>query len=214
MEINYQNIISLKMKDSSMKKLPLKLWMLPLLILLTLITTSNAWAQWSIGGSYEIRSKSPKNGFGARIEKTIPLPLPLLSIVGRAHFSYFSENNKITNTGGYSYSTDFKDYDLGLTALAKVNLGIIDPYAGVGIGTTNYKVDVKNLSNPQSQNSILYNVTFGSDVALIPHLHPFVEYRITKNNFKDFNFTANTGTIKQQAENSPGRVIFGLLLQF
>ncbi|HKJ45364.1 MAG TPA: outer membrane beta-barrel protein [Balneolales bacterium] len=197
-----------------MKKLFSKLRMLPLLILLILITTSTAWAQWSIGGSYEIRSKTPKNGFGVRIERSIPLPLPLVSIVGRAHFSYFSENNKITKSGTYKYSTDFKDYDFGLTALAKVKLGIIDPYAGIGIGSTNYKVDIKDLGNPQSQNSVIYNVTFGSDVALIPHLHPFVEYRITKNNFKDFNFTANTGAIKQQVDTSPGRVIFGLLLQF
>ncbi|HKJ34886.1 MAG TPA: outer membrane beta-barrel protein [Balneolales bacterium] len=194
-----------------MKKLFAKVWMLPLLILLTLFTTSNAWAQWSVGASYEIRTANPKTGFGARIEKDIKLPIPLVSIVGRAHFSYFNANNKITQTGGYSYSTDFKDYDLGLTALGKVKLGVVNPYVGIGIGSDTYHVNIPDLGGGKTKNSIFYNATVGAEAALIPFIHPFVEYRISKRNFKDFNFEGN---YKQQVDNSPGRLIMGISLQF
>lgn len=194
-----------------MKKLFSKVWMFPLLILLTLFMTSNAWAQWSIGASYEIRTSTPKTGFGARIERTVKLPIPLLSLVGRAHFSYFNANNKITKTGGYSYSTDFKDYDLGLTFLGKVNLGVVDPYVGIGIGSDTYHVNIPDLGGGKTNKSIFYNATVGAQATLIPFIHPFVEYRITKNNLKDFNFAGN---YKQQADNSPGRLILGISLQF
>lgn len=194
-----------------MKKLFSKFRMIPILILLVLISTSTAWAQWSVGASYEIRTQTPKTGFGIRIEKNIKLPIPLIAIVGRAHFSYFSKNNKLTKSGSYSYSTDFKNYDFGLTALGKVKLGIIDPYVGIGIGSDSYRINIPNLGNDKTKNSIFYNANIGAEVNLVPLLHPFIEYRISKNHFNQFNFS---GGYKQQIKNSQGRLMMGVSIQF
>ncbi len=170
---------------------------------------STAAAQFGIGATYEVRSKDPQNGFGLRIENMAKLPIPLLSLGFRAHFSYFSSQNKITSNGNISYETNnINDYDLGLDAIGEVKLGLVNPYIGLGIGSRTYKVDYKavaNLSN-EKQSSIFYNGTIGVQLGIIPVLKPFIEYRVTKSNLKDFKGATPS--------NTNGRYIFGVLLQF
>ena len=170
---------------------------------------STAAAQFGIGASYEVRSKDPQNGFGLRIENMAKLPIPLLSLGFRAHFSYFSAQNKITSSGNVSYETnDLKDYDIGLDAIGEVKLGLVNPYIGLGLGSRTYKVDYKavtNLSNEQ-KSSIFYNGTIGVQLGIIPVLKPFIEYRVSKSNLKDFKGA--------KPSNTNGRYIFGVLLQF
>lgn len=170
---------------------------------------STAAAQFSIGASYEIRNKDPQDGFGIRIQNMAKLPIPLLALGFRAHYSYFSAQNKITSSGNVSYETnDLKDYDIGIDAIGEVKLGLVDPYIGLGLGSRTYKVDykaVEQLKN-EKKSSIFYNGTIGVQLGIIPVLKPFIEYRITKSNLKDFNGV--------KPSNTNGRYIFGVLLQF
>lgn len=172
---------------------------------------STAAAQFGIGASYEVRSKDPQNGFGVRIENMAKLPIPLLSLGFRAHFSYFSANNKVTKSGDITYDgklADLKDYDIGLDAIGEVKLGLVDPYIGLGVGSRTYKVSYQDAATlgEGNKSSLFYNGTIGVQLGIIPVLKPFIEYRVTKSNLKDFKGVSPS--------NTNGRYIFGVLLQF
>ena len=172
---------------------------------------STAAAQFGIGATYEIRNNDPQDGFGLRIENMAKLPIPLLALGFRAHFSYFSANNKITKSGDITYDgklADLKDYDLGIDAIGEIKLGLVNPYIGLGIGSRTYKVDYQQVValSKQKNSSIFYNGTIGVQLGIIPVLKPFIEYRVTKSNLKDFKGVTPA--------NTNGRYIFGVLLQF
>ncbi|HKK46636.1 MAG TPA: outer membrane beta-barrel protein [Balneolaceae bacterium] len=177
------------------------------IVLLVCATPQKMLAQWSIGGSYEIRNEKPKNGFGVRLERDILQKLPIINLGLRAHFSYFSENNKL-DTNGATYDTEIKNYDYGLAAVGGVSVGLISPYVGLGLGSENADFNVKNASLPGegSDNNLYWNGFVGAKVSPIPVIKPFVEYRISSTKkFKDLNNSVNT---------SDGRLIFGVSLAF
>lgn len=180
-----------------------------LAILAAGLTYQQAVAQFSIGASYEVRSRNPTNGFGVHIEKDLPLKLPLVAIGVRAQFSNFSEKNKLT-TNSVSYDQKLSHYNLGLMALAKVKLGLLSPYAGLGIGTNH--LEVKNIGaisflGPKNETKMYYEGVIGASVTLIPLIHPFIEYRLQKNNIK--------GVINgYRAKDSNGIWAFGVSLKF
>ena len=172
-------------------------------------TYQQAEAQFSIGASYEIRSNKPTNGFGIRIENDLPLKLPLVAIGVRAKFSNFSEKNSLT-TNSVTYDQKLNHYNIGLLALAKVKLGLLSPYAGLGIGTNH--LSVKNsgpisFGGSKNKTKIYYEGVLGASVTLLPMLHPFIEYRLQKNNI--------SGVINgYRAKDSNGIWAFGVSLQF
>ena len=183
------------------------------IVLLTILaagfTYQQAEAQFSIGASYEIRSNNPTNGFGIRIENDLPLKLPLVAIGVRAQFSNFSEKNSLT-TNSITYDQKLDHYNIGLLALAKVKLGLLSPYAGLGIGTNH--LNVKNtgpisFQGPKNKTKIYYEGVLGASATLLPMLHPFIEYRLQKNNI--------SGVINgYKAKDSNGIWAFGVSLQF
>lgn len=168
-----------------------------------------AQAQFSIGASYEVRSHDPTNGFGIRLENDLPLKLPLVAIGVRAQFSNFSEKNSLSKAG-ITYDQKLNHYNLGLMALAKVKLGLLSPYAGLGIGTNHLKV--KNTGDPlvngsDNKTKIYYEGAIGAEATLLPMLHPFIEYRLQKNNIK--------GVVNgYKAKESDGIWAFGVSLSF
>jgi len=168
-------------------------------------------AQWSLGASYEIRNEAPKNGFGVRLERDILQKLPIVNLGLRAHFSYFNEDNNVTENG-VSYSRDLTNYDYGLAAVGGVNVGLISPYIGLGLGSSTLDVNRSNLpsGSPLDDNAndsaIYWNGFVGAEVQLIPILHPFVEYRLE-----------NVADYKSELSNideSDGRLMFGVSLSF
>ncbi|HKI44818.1 MAG TPA: outer membrane beta-barrel protein [Balneolales bacterium] len=183
------------------------------IVLLTILaagfTYQQAEAQFSIGASYEIRSNNPTNGFGIRIENDLPLKLPLVAIGVRAQFSNFSEKNSLT-TNSVTYDQKLDHYNIGLLALAKVKLGLLSPYAGLGIGTNH--LNVKNtgpisFGGPKNKTKIYYEGVLGASATLLPLIHPFIEYRLQKNNI--------SGVINgYRAKDSNGIWAFGVSLQF
>ncbi len=189
------------------------------LLLLTLIVTP-AQAQWAIGGSYEIRNEEPKSGFGARIENTVKLPVPLVNLGFRGYFSYFSEENSVDpqNLQG-SYSQEIKNYDFGVSVLGKVELGLVKPYVGVGLGSSTTDLSYSDFENLQtepqgdSKSQFAYHGLIGGEVSLIPALHPFIEYRFTDYS-GDLSFENAQNQVQQSLKESNGRLIFGLMLRF
>jgi len=179
-----------------------------LLLAAFLVVSIPAMAQFEIGASYELRNESPKNGFGVRVQTGILQGLPLVNLGLRAHFSYFSEENTISSSGG-SYSRELENYDFGLAAVGGISLGLMEPYVGLGLGSE--KVDLKHSdfqnvpTQPQDddESSIYWNTFIGAKVSILPILKPFVEYRFTSHDLEMPNMSDKTG-----------RIIFGIALSF
>jgi opacity protein-like surface antigen len=165
----------------------------------------NAHAQWGIGASYEVRNEDPTNGFGVRVERSILGMVPIVDFNMRAHFSYFNETNALSPSGA-SISGDAESYDYGLAVTAGVNIALIKPYVGFGIGSET--IDFKSEMDPESELSFkeanfYWNAFGGAELRLLPLLNPFIEYRITN----------LTGTDQIRTDNI-GRFAIGINLRF
>ena len=160
-------------------------------------------AQWGIGASYEIREEVPENGFGVRLERSILGKLPLVNLRLRAHFSYFSEENNVSQ-GGATVSGDFTNYDYGVAGIGGISLGLLTPYVGLGIGSTTFDAKFENAPNPGSDTNFFWNALIGAEVSPIPAISPFVEYR----------FQQADDPEDIQIDDSNGRLVFGVTLNF
>ncbi|MEX1211303.1 MAG: porin family protein [Balneolaceae bacterium] len=179
------------------------IWILPLLLLLVSVPMEKAAAQTGIGASFETRDISPENGFGLRIEQGILNMVPLVDLKLRGHFSYFSEENSF-DFGGGTVTTEMDSYDFGLAATGGVPLGLISPYAGMGIGSESFKAVEQGTQNGEFDEDYFYwNVFTGVQLTTLPMLKPFVEYRFVRH-FEDDQFYSN--------QNS--RWAFGVTLEF
>jgi len=129
-------------------------------------------AQFTLGAAYEIRDENPENGFGLRLEKGIFSDLPLIDLGVRAHFSFFNETTDIT-VDDVEFSTEVDAYDYGLALLGGVNIGIVKPYVGLGLGSERFE------AKPQfTESNFYWNGFGGAEITLLPFLNPFIEYRI------------------------------------
>ncbi len=186
---------------------------IPLTILMAVIFSASSFAQLEIGASYELRDEEPKNGFGLRIEKGILEKLPVVNLSLRLHGSYFSEENNVDpNNQSFSYSEDLTHYDVGVAAVGGVNVGLLEPYVSVGLGTENYERAIKDVQNNQGnalpeegkENSMYWNLSVGAKVTVIPVLKPFVEYRYSNKELAEPTL----------ADAQNGRIMFGVSLSF
>jgi opacity protein-like surface antigen len=183
-------------------------------ILLLAFSFTPAQAQWAVGASYEIRSESPETGFGARVENTVDLPVPMVNLGFRGYFSYFSEENQLSQNN-IEYSQVLKNYDFGASVLGKVNIGLAKPYVGVGLGSSTTDLsysDAENLSvslEGDDDSRFAYHGLIGGEISLIPMLNPFIEYRFT-----DYSGDLSFDNTQTQIKDSNGRLIFGVTLRF
>jgi len=171
-----------------------------LLISACLILPHQARAQWKFGASYQIRNKSPKKGFGFRLQRRILKVIPVVDLGLRAHFSYFNATNNISKSG-VSVSRKLTFYDYGVDAVGGIPLGLLEPYVGMGIGANKYTIKHEN-----SGSRFFWNSFVGTSLTLIPVLHPFIEYRFIPT--KSPRFARNYNI------DSHGRLILGLTLSF
>ncbi len=182
-----------------------------LIIVVSALFSVSTYAQLEIGASYELRDEDPQSGFGVRIEKGFLEQLPLAKIAMRAHFSFFSEENEV-DEGGLTYSQDLTNYDFGVAIIGGVSVGLIEPYIGLGLGSTT--LEVKNdfsSSLPgldpmedQNESNIYWNGFLGAKVSIIPLVKPFVEYRYSDSSLSE----------PEVAKVKTGRIIFGVSLSF
>ena len=182
-----------------------------LIIILTGLFTVSSYAQFEIGASYELRDEDPQSGFGLRIEKGFLEQLPLAKLGMRAHFSFFSDENMVDD-GGLSYSQELTNYDFGVAIIGGVSVGLIEPYVGLGLGSTTLDVKksdvtgipIGNEGEDQNESNIYWNGFLGAKVTIIPLLKPFVEYRYSDTSLSE----------PEVAEVRTGRIIFGVSLSF
>lgn len=165
---------------------------------------TQTYAQWGIGASYEMRSETPENGFGLRLERGILGKVPVVDLRLRAHFSYFNENADLS-TGGGTVPAEITNYDYGLAAIGGVSLGLVKPYVGLGIGSTTFDAQYQGLPNPGSDSQFFWNALIGAEISAIPVLNPFVEYRLQPSDEPDFS---------QDDLGSNGRLVLGVTLNF
>lgn len=189
--------------------------LIPLIILMSVLFSTSSLAQLEIGASYELRDEDPKSGFGLRIEKGILEKLPVVNLGLRLHGSYYSEENNVDPDGQtYSYSSDLTNYEVGVSAIAGVSVGLLEPYVGLGLGTQNYERAIKDVQNdpgnsaPESadESSMYWNMTAGAKVSAIPFIKPFVEYRYTTYNLEKPEL--------QTVKDSNGTIVFGVSISF
>lgn len=183
-----------------------------------LLASSQSFAQFSIGASFERNMNTdnvsgvPRNGVGLRIENGFGPKLPLLKIAYRIHASVFNAeynySDSITElTDQYKESNT---YDFGAALVGELKIPFLaNPYAGLGIG-----YEVQNINSLAGQNantasivsieknSFYYNAFVGLKFTPIPILHPFVEYRYS--GFTELDAITD----------SPSRLQFGIVLDF
>ncbi|MEQ9309730.1 MAG: porin family protein [Balneolaceae bacterium] len=181
-------------------------------ILTLLFFSTPAYSQLELGVSYELREEEPKSGFGVRLEKGFLNQIPIINLGMRAHFSFFNENNSVSENG-VSYSERLTNYDFGAGIIAGISVGLIEPYIGLGLGSTTLDIERNEFVNvPQgfedesnaNESNIYFNGFIGSKVSIIPILKPFVEYRYSNSSLSE----------PEVAELTSGRIIFGVSLSF
>jgi len=171
-------------------------------------------AQFSIGAAYYQRKESPQNGFGVRMENDVKLTPKIIRLGIQAHFDYYSEQNNLSRDGISMGKVD--NYTLGILALAKLKLLIVEPYLGAGIGFDKVNQSASNeislvqnsLNKPLNNQQTIYEGVIGSEASLLPFLHPFVEYRTHAIRFG--------GILKKPSESNDTQGVwaFGVLLKF
>lgn len=187
-------------------------------ILLSVCFFQMVSGQTEVGVSYELRDEEPQNGLGLRVETPLLSQLPVLNLSIRAHISYFSDENELTQQG-LRYSEDITNYDLGIQGIVGINVGLVEPYVGFGIGSERINITPKALQpfnfdngiydlllSEKSDGNMYWNASFGAKVSVVPILKPFVEYRYTN---------TELGTPKfDQFDTKTGRMVFGLSIRF
>lgn len=163
-------------------------------------------AQWSLGASYEIRDEEPENGFGLRLERSLMDKAPVVDVRIRAHFSYFSDENYVSEDQ-VTYGK-IENYDFGLAGVGGVSVGLVTPYIGVGLGSTTTDLRGAQISNGNegSESKLFWNGFVGAEVSPIPAIKPFVEYR--------FEAAESFEELQNSVDQSNGRMIFGVSLAF
>lgn len=197
----------LKLNVDSIKKGIARGIMAVSLLILTFFPAEKVEAQasWGIGASYEmITDSDPSKGFGVHIERGIFSNLSIVDMRLRAHFSYFSE--QIGSFGWLPVLTDQKVSDFGLAVLGGVNLNLLKPYVGAGVGRENFKRVTSGSGRGISDDSMYLNLYAGAQMSRLPLVKPFIEYRFTRF-FEDKLFDHIN-----RSHNS--RISIGIMLEF
>jgi len=167
-----------------------------LLLMLSVCVQERAIAQFGIGAGLDIRSEEPANGYGIRLEyKFFELPVAA-DLRVRLHGSYFFEEKiiRFENRGIQSEVREGSSaFDVGAAVLAGVNVGMVSPYAGAGIGVdgidNNPRQGVTQYSRIKEEN-MFWTALFGAEIKFIPYIKPFFEYRFVQLlNTGDIDFT-------------------------
>ena len=151
--------------------------------------SESSLAQIGIGAGLDIRSEDPTHGYGLRLEyRVVNLP-PVADLKIRAHGSYFSETKKSSYSVNGLVTDVFEEksaFDIGAVLLAGINLGLVNPYAGVGLGVDSSEFGTaRSVSQPNrlrgvNEENFYWNLFFGGELSIIPYIKPFFEYRFVQ----------------------------------
>jgi len=189
-------------------------WVIISLIFLMIVGLKLSFGQFSLGAAYYQRNEKPQNGFSFRMENDVKLTPKLFRLGIQAHFDYYSDKSKLGSRGISMGKVN--NYTVGLVALAKIKLLIIEPYVGLGIGFDKvnqsisgnvYDLPGSGGSDTSNKQKTIYQGVVGSEATLLSFLHPFVEYR---------THAPSLGEVlkKPSKANTSGVWAFGVLLKF
>lgn len=151
---------------------------LGILSMVILLGITDAFAQTSLGVSYERRNDAPTNGFGLQLERNIFGAVPVVDIRARLHGSFFSESAELSLAGlpdATAFTGTVQSYDFGAALIGGVGLGLFRPYVGLGIGMENWEYDsTQNFTN----NTHYYYGLAGIAITPIPFIKPYIEFRV------------------------------------
>lgn len=188
---------------------------LSLLLLLSFaMLNTQAFAQWSLGASFELRNEDPQSGFGLQLHRSVFKKIPVLTTDLRLHASYFSEENRV-ETFEENLSRDFVSIDYGVDLLAGINVGLVKPYAGLGLGAETFDFEAvgrRTIGGDGSQEvdeniqetNFFWNITAGAQLTSIPVIRPFIEYRYVSTELSQPDVAVSQNE----------RILFGVLLSF
>ena len=156
-------------------------------LILPFAFAEDAEAQWAIGASYEIREETPQNGIGVRVERDILSAIPILDFSLRGHASFFNESTTVSRDGA-TVERDFESFDFGVAALAGVNVALLRPYVGLGLGMDSSSLNEEGTTDPRGYDSddLNWNAFIGSYIRL-PIVSPFIEYRFSRTFDRDID---------------------------
>ena len=177
--------------------------------LIMLIFAIPTQAQFSFGVSYEERPDAPQQGFGLQLEHSL-LPFNLIaSVRARLHFSYFSQDASLSVPLNSQPSVEFgklQNLDYGGAILGGLNLGMVTPYIGLGLGVDSWKFELDNYDNSYDDQTINYYGLLGASLSIFPVIHPYVEYRVSEYGSID--------DVREQMDEGRGRFIVGVKFNF
>ncbi|AXI99358.1 hypothetical protein CYPRO_0070 [Cyclonatronum proteinivorum] len=169
---------------------------------------SQAQAQYILGASYEVRSDEPTTGFGLHFQNNFTVIPMLLDVGFRFQTSFYNESYSF-EAESITFERDDTSYDFGLSVIATAGIGLIAPYAGVGIGyevfdreSTLITAGAEVIDPDGSDSGLYYYGAVGAGISAIPFFRPFVEYRYRGISGSDF------------MPSSYGTWAFGLQLRF
>lgn len=164
-----------------------------------------AQAQWSLSGTFENRQADPSSGFGVQIERSFGLPIPVLDLKTRGHFSFFNE--EVDEFRDFDTSMELQSYDYGGGLFAEAGMGLFAPYAGIGLGLENIRPqDQESFEELDDENSVYYYFAGGVGLSLIPSIRPFAEYR--------FSTYDGFGELSDELDEQQARFLAGIQIRF
>ncbi|KPP95315.1 MAG: hypothetical protein HLUCCA01_05345 [Bacteroidetes bacterium HLUCCA01] len=149
-----------------------------IILLIGLVTATDALAQTALGLSYERRNEAPTNGFGIQLERGILGSIPVVDVRARIHGSFFTEAAELNQDAIQNSLTGLVDgtaqsYDFGAAVIGGVGLGLFRPYAGLGVGMENWEFeDYENSTH-------YYYGLAGIAITPIPFVKPYLEFRFS-----------------------------------
>lgn len=157
------------------------------IVIVILFTVSKeSFAQWSAGGGFELREQEPSKGVEFKLQRDFLTAVPILRLGIRGYGSIFPEQSSGLQ-GGNGTATEFSvaniSYHTGAALMGGLNMGMTNPYVGLGIGVHHFEVktvQINGESSRETNENIALQAIAGAEISLLPFIHPFIEYKFSQ----------------------------------
>lgn len=180
-----------------------------IVIVILFAVPKDSSAQWSAGGGFELREQEPSKGVSFKLQRDFLTAIPIIRLGIRGYGSIFPEQSS-TFQGGNGAPTEFSvanvSYNTGAALMGGLNMGITNPYVGLGIGVHHFEVKTVQMNGEisrETNENIALHAIAGAEIALLPFIHPFIEYKF-------FQFRGRHGLEYDHT----GSLSFGLMFKF
>ncbi len=180
-----------------------------LVIVILFTVPEESSAQWSAGGGFELREQEPSKGVSLKLQRDFLTAIPIIRLGIRGYGSIFPEQTS-TFQGGSGAATEFSvaniSYQTSAALIGGLNMGMTNPYVGLGIGVHHFEVKTVQMNGETSRvtnENIAIQAIAGAEIALLPFIHPYIEYKFSQ-------FSGEHGLEYDHT----GSLSFGLMFKF